>query len=79
MVADGRQIAQNGHSLGQTTLKYMLKVLLSSVLTMYLVHLKVKSRLQKVARILKSQIGYATHVSWSTLAKEFDCCVHWVV
>ena len=24
-------------------------------------------------------IGHATHVSWSTLAKEFDYCVHWVV
>ena len=39
---------------------------------MYSVHLKVKARSQKVTKILKSQIGHATHVSWSTLAKEFD-------
>ena len=26
-----------------------------------------------------SQIGHATHVFWSTLTKEFDYCIHWVV
>ena len=46
---------------------------------MYLVHSKGKARSQKVTRILKSQIGHATHVSWSTLANEFDYCVHRVV
>ena len=79
MVTNSRHIAQNGLSFDQTTLKYMLKVLLSRVLTVYLVHLEVRSRLQKIARILKSQIGYAIHVSWSTLAKGFDYYVHWVV
>ena len=47
-----------------------------TLLTLYLAHLKVKAGSQKVTRILKSQIGHATHVSWSTLAKEFDYCVH---
>ena len=28
---------------------------------------------------MKSQIGHATYVSWLTLAKEFDSCVHRVV
>ena len=78
LVADGRHIAQNGLSFGQTTLKYILKELLSNsrVLTVYLVHLKAKSRLQRVARIFKSQICYVTHVSWSTLAQA--CAVSFI-
>ena len=47
-----------------------------TVLTLYLVHLKAKARSQNVMSILKSQICHATYVSWSTLAKEFDYCVH---
>ena len=49
------------------------------VLTLYLVYLKVKARSQEVTIILKSQIGNATHVSWSTLTREINNCVHWVV
>ena len=33
---------------------------------MYLVHLKDKARSQKATRILKSQIGHVTRVSWLT-------------
>ena len=39
------------------------------VLTLYLVYFKVKARSQKVTRIFKSQIGHATHVSWSTFGQ----------
>ena len=49
------------------------------VLTLYLVHFKVKARSQNVTIIFKSQIDHATHVSWSFLTTEFDLCVHWVV
>ena len=45
----------------------MLQVLLR-ILTMYLLHSKVKARSQKATIILKSQAGHATHVSWSSLA-----------
>ena len=45
----------------------------------YLVHFKIKSRSQKVTRISKPQIGHATHICWSTLAKDFNYCVHCIV
>ena len=73
-MADDRQTAQNRLRFGQTTLSYTIRVL-----TLFLVHVKAKARLQKVMIIFKSQIGHATHVSWLTLAKESDYCGHWVV
>ena len=44
----------------------------SRVLTLYLVHLKVKVRSHKVTKIVKSQIDHGTHVFWSPLANKFD-------
>ena len=44
-------------------------------MTLYVVHLKVKARSQKVMTTLKSQ----THVPWSTLTKEIDNSVYWAM
>ena len=43
-----------------------------AVLTLYEVHMEIKARSPMVTKIFKSQIGHATHVSWSTFAKESD-------
>ena len=79
-MAGDRQRAQNGLNFGQATLNYTLKVVLEFCpCTQRNSKSKLAARSQKVTRIFKSQIGHATHVSWSTLVKEFDYCVHCVV
>ena len=66
------QFWPNYSQLHADVLPYLLYLL-----TLYLVHLKVQVRSQKVTRILESLTGHetVTHVSWSTLVHELIRCV----